>query len=75
MYNLLGPDTGFDSIGDDRYAGSLTAYFDRLNSEGKLPKTILYNLNPSDNEMLATLICFQDGSHQVSYNSAAAGGS
>ena len=62
MYNLLGPDTGFDSIGDDRYAGSLTAYFDRLNSEGKLPKTILYNLNPCDNEMLATLIgCFQDG--------------
>ena len=62
MYNLLGPDTGFDSIGDDRYAGSLTAYFDRLNSEGKLPKTILYNLNPCDNEILATLIgCFQDG--------------
>ena len=62
MYNLLGPDTGFDSIGDDSYAGSLTAYFDRLNSEGKLPKTILYNINPCDNEMLATLIgCFQDG--------------
>ena len=62
MYDLLGPDTGFDSIGDDRYAGPLTTYFDRLNSEDKLPKTIIYNLNPCDNEMLATLIgCFQDG--------------
>ena len=62
MLGLLGPDTGFDAIGDDGYAGSLATYLDRLNSEDKLPKTIIYNLNPRDNEMLAALIgCFQDG--------------
>lgn len=62
MNDLLGPDTGFDSMGDQRYAGTLSTYFDRLNSEDQLPKTILYNLNPCDNEMLTTLIgCFQDG--------------
>ena len=62
MLGLLGPDTGFDAIGDDGYAGSLATYLDRLNSEDKLPKTIIYNLNPRDNEMLVALIgCFQDG--------------
>ena len=62
MLGLLGPDTGFDAIGDDGYAESLATYLDRLNSEDKLPKTIIYNLNPRDNEMLVALIgCFQDG--------------
>lgn len=62
MLGLLGPDTGFDAIGDDCYAESLATYLDRLNSEDKLPKTIIYNLNPRDNEMLVALIgCFQDG--------------
>ncbi len=63
MMNRLGPDTGFDSIGDRPIAHSLSRYLDRLDSIGKLPKTILYNLNPSDNEVIATMIGnFQDGS-------------
>lgn len=62
MLGLTGTDTGFDSIGDERYGRPLARFLDRLNSEGKLPKTIIYNLNPHDNEMLATIIgCFQDG--------------
>jgi glucuronate isomerase len=63
MMALLGPDTGFDCMGDENYARSLATYLDNLNSEGNLPKTIIYNLNPRDNEMIAALIgCFQDGS-------------
>jgi glucuronate isomerase len=59
----LGPDTGFDSIGDWPQAQSLSRYLDRLESEGKLPRTILYNLNPADNYAFATMIGnFQDGS-------------
>jgi glucuronate isomerase len=63
MLNQLGDNTGFDSIGDWSYAGPLSRYLDALNSENALPKTILYNLNPNDNEMLATMLGnFQDGS-------------
>jgi glucuronate isomerase len=59
----LGPDTGFDSIGDWPQAQSLSRFLDRLESEGKLPRTILYNLNPADNYAFATMIGnFQDGS-------------
>mgnify|MGYP001555725412 FL=1 len=59
----LGPDTGFDSIGDFPQAQTLAAYLDRLDSENSLPKTILYNLNPADNYVLGTMIGnFQDGS-------------
>jgi len=59
----LGPDTGFDSIGDWPQAASLGAYLDRLNQEGALPKTIVYNNNPVDNYAFATMIGnFQDGS-------------
>jgi glucuronate isomerase len=59
----LGPDTGFDSIGDWPQADALGAYLDRLDQENALPKTILYNLNPADNYVLATMIGnFQDGS-------------
>ena len=62
MFWKIGPDTGFDSIGDGPAASSMSRYFDRLNSLGKLPKTIVYNLNPRDNEMVATMIGnFQDG--------------
>ena len=58
----LGPDTGFDSIGDSPQAAALGAYLDRLNCEGALPKTILYNNNPTDTYALATMIGnFQDG--------------
>ena len=62
MRNELGPDTGFDSAGDWRQADALRAYVDRLAQDRSLPKLIVYNLNPSDNYALATLIgCFQDG--------------
>jgi glucuronate isomerase len=63
LLSQLGPDTGFDSIGDDLQARSLSAYLNRLDSENMLPKTILYNLNPADNYVFATMIGnFQDGS-------------
>jgi glucuronate isomerase len=58
-----GPDTGYDSIGDWPQAEPLGQYLDQLESVGKLPKMILYNLNPADNYLLATMIGnFQDGS-------------
>lgn len=52
----LGPDTGWDSIGDFPQGRSLSKFFDRLNKRGKLAKTILYNLNPSDNELFASMV-------------------
>ncbi len=58
----LGPDTGFDSIGDWPQIDSLASYLDRLDAENSLPRTILYNLNPADNYAFATLAGnFQDG--------------
>ncbi len=58
----IGVDTGFDSIGDFMLAKNMAKYLDRLDAQGKLAKTILYNLNPRDNEMVATMIGnFQDG--------------
>jgi glucuronate isomerase len=58
-----GADGGFDSIGDYRYAVPMSRFLDQLDVAGKLTKTILYNLNPADNEMMATMIGnFQDGS-------------
>lgn len=59
----LGPDTGYDSIGDFDIARPLSRLLDRLASDGKLARTILYNLNPRDNDLFATMIGnFQDGS-------------
>ncbi|MGL4943069.1 MAG: glucuronate isomerase [Thermoguttaceae bacterium] len=55
-FDKLGPDTGYDSIGDGHYAADLAAFWDCLAEENLLPKTIVYNLNPTDNAMLATLI-------------------
>lgn len=61
MFNLLGADAGFDSIGESNYAQALACHLDNLNSAGKLGKTILYNINPKDNAMLATMLGnFQD---------------
>jgi glucuronate isomerase len=63
LLNDLGPDTGFDSIGDFSQAKSLSKFLNKLDSSNKLTKTILYNLNPADNEMLAAMIGnFNDGS-------------
>ena len=58
----IGVDTGFDSIGDFTLAKNMAKYLDRLDQQNALTKTILYNLNPRDNEMVATMIGnFQDG--------------
>ena len=62
LLKQLGPDTGFDSIGDFPQAQTLAAYLDKLDTDNCLPKTILYNLNPADNYLMATMIGnFQDG--------------
>jgi glucuronate isomerase len=59
---LLGPDAGFDSIGDAAQARPLARFLDRLDSTNQLAKTILYNSNPRDNELFATTLgSFQDG--------------
>ncbi len=62
LFNLLGPDKGFDSIGDLEIAKPLSKLLNKLDREDKLTKTILYNLNSRDNDMMATMIGnFQDG--------------
>lgn len=62
LLGSLGPDTGFDSIGDFEQAKPLSAFLNHLDSTNQLAKTILYNLNPRDNELLATMTGnFQDG--------------
>lgn len=61
-FQQLGPDTGFDSIGDLPVARPLSRFLDRLDCQDQLAKTILYNLNPAQNEVLATMIGnFQGG--------------
>lgn len=70
---LLGPDTGYDSIGGFEMAVPLGRFLNRLESENRLARTILYNLNPADNELFATMIGnFQDGSvaGKMQYGSA-----
>jgi glucuronate isomerase len=63
MLNKMGPDSGWDSIGDYSIAFGLSRYLDLLDSTDQLSKTILYNLNPADNEIMATMIGnFNDGS-------------
>lgn len=60
---LLGPDTGWDSIGDWSQAAALSKFLGRLDEYDQLAKTIIYNLNPADNEVIATMIGnFNDGS-------------
>jgi len=62
LYKKLGPDSGFDSIGDSEMARPLARLLDRLDAENKLPKTVLYNINPRDNELMASMAGnFQDG--------------
>lgn len=59
----IGPDTGFDTIGDFEIGRPLARFLDRLENRGKLTKTILYVVNPRDNELIAAMIGnFQDGS-------------
>jgi len=62
MFGQIGADTGFDSIGTFNTSRALSKFLNRLDAQNKLTKTILYNLNPADNEMIATMIGnFQDG--------------
>ncbi|TZF85941.1 glucuronate isomerase (plasmid) [Pedobacter sp. BS3] len=63
MLSQLGPDTGWDSIGDFSQARMLSKFLNRLDTNNQLAKTIIYNLNPADNELIATMIGnFNDGS-------------
>lgn len=63
MLKQLGADTGWDSIGDFSQGRALAKFLDRLDTSNQLAKTILYNLNPADNELMATMIGnFNDGS-------------
>ncbi|AOW18518.1 glucuronate isomerase [Polaribacter vadi] len=63
LFKLLGNDAGSDSIGDFNQGLSLSVFLNRLDKEGKLPKTIIYNLNPRDNELIASMVGnFNDGS-------------
>lgn len=63
MLKSLGPDTGFDSIGDFSQSRNLSKFLNELDSTNQLTKTVLYNLNPSDNEVMATMIGnYNDGS-------------
>lgn len=60
MFDRLGPDTGFDCISTKSCGEAITGFLNALASENALPKTILYSLNPQDNEMLGTILgCFQ----------------
>jgi glucuronate isomerase len=63
MLDTLGPDTGFDSIGDMTTSNGLVALLSNLDANDQLPKTMLFNLNPAMNEVLSTMVGnFQDGS-------------
>ncbi|MCH8475272.1 MAG: glucuronate isomerase [Opitutales bacterium] len=63
LFKALGPDTGFDSIGDYSQGRALSNYLDRMDRNDRLPKIVFYNLNPADNYLFATMAGnFQDGS-------------
>ena len=73
MFQAVGPDTGFDSMGDLPVARPLARFLDRLDRQERLARTILYNLNPAQNDVLTTMIGnFQDGSipGKIQYGSA-----
>lgn len=62
MRRVLGADTGYDAMGDSEQSGPLARFLDRLDENGKLAKTILYNVNPAFNAVFATIAgCFHDG--------------
>jgi glucuronate isomerase len=73
MLDTLGPDTGFDSMGDFEHGRAMSRFFDRLDTTDQLAKTILYNLNSRDNDLFATMAGnFNDGSSpgKMQYGSA-----
>ena len=63
LFAQLGPDTGFDSIGDFTVAKNMSKFLNKLDKSNQLAKTIIYNLNPRDNDLITTMLGnFQDGS-------------
>ncbi len=63
MHAVLGSDSGYDAMGDRPYAEPLARFLNALAAAGNLPRTILYNVNPRDTEMLVSMLaCFEDGS-------------
>ena len=63
MFKRMGPDTGWDSIGDFKVARAMSRFLDKLDQSDQLAKTIIYNINPADNDLVATMIGnFNDGS-------------
>lgn len=61
MFDRLGPDTGYDCINNYAPSSEMADYLNALNQNGKLPKTIIYSLNPNDNQAIGTILgCFQD---------------
>lgn len=73
MFMVTGPDGGWDSIGDYRQASALSSFLNRLDTSDQLAKTIIYNLNPADNAVMASMIGnFNDGSiaGKIQYGSA-----
>jgi glucuronate isomerase len=73
MFRKMGPDTGWDSIGNSQDALKISEFLSLLDDTGQLAKTILYNLNPSDNEMMITMAGnFNDGSSPVKVQYGAA---
>lgn len=63
MYDILGPDTGYDCINSDTPSASVADFLNACIKDNALPKTILYSLNPNDNEYIGTILgCFQDSS-------------
>jgi glucuronate isomerase len=72
-YRTLGPDAGFDAVGDFPQGAQLIAYLDLLSQENALPRIILYNVNPTDTFQFATIAgCFQEGKMpgKIQYGSA-----
>ena len=76
MFRLMGPDTGWDSIGLPQDALKMSKFLSSLDNTDQLAKTILYNLNPADNEMMVTMAGnFNDGTSPVKVSMDLHGGS
>lgn len=73
MFNAMGPDTGWDSIGSSVHPKKLSLFLNHLDTSNKLAKTVLYSINAADNDMLATMAGnFNDGSYPGKIQSGAA---
>lgn len=73
VFNRMGPDTGYDCINNYAPSAQMADFLDALNSTGELPKTILYSLNPNDNEAIGSILgCFQnsDAVSKIQHGSA-----